>query len=138
VNHAYNFSDDSTLDSSTRNLIHTSLLNSSNGTGVVTVKRESFQQHLPYSMEKQLAKNLQNIRIIPSISMLVSSGAGNPASNLTSLTAGHNNEMNLSNTESTTDSTSLPSNNSEPSLRDEDAWLPILNIAEEQVISGLI
>jgi hypothetical protein len=133
VNHAYNFSDDSTIDS-TKNLILRPSMTSHESFGeVVTVKRESFQQ-MPHSVERPMAKNLKNIKI-PSISMQVSAVAA--ATTITHLQVPVKQcVLNVSNTESTTDSTSLPSN-SEPSLRDEDAWMPILDIAEEQVTKFL-
>lgn len=100
---------------------------------IVSIKSESFRQPqthmLPQTVEKQLAKNLQNIKI-PSISMKLDNNS-NQITNSYSV-----NEIwtNSSSKFTDTDSTSIPSVISEQqSLRDEDAWLPILSIAEEQV-----
>ena len=142
VNHAYNFAssgeDSSSLGKETTHSSQQELVRKAvngNGRGLVSVRRESFQRHIPQSMERQLAKNLQSIKI-PSISMTVDqNGGGVKAAGLR-----RNNELRDSSQQSRytdTDSTSVPSQ-FECSLRDEDAWLPILNIAEEQVNQSIL
>lgn len=101
---------------------------------VFNLKRES-SQLLPHSIERQMAKNFQNIK---TTSTAVPVAAKYPDAQVTH----HNHHQPSSSLETSiennnhiskyTDSTSLPSN-TEQSLKDEDAWLPILNIAEEQV-----
>ena len=89
----------------------------------VNVRRES-SQHLPQSIEKQMARNLQHLTHLPQASNNTNTNNNNTSSH----------EMSIENTNLTskyTDSTSLPS--VDQSLKDEDAWLPILNIVEEQV-----
>ena len=70
---------------------------------------------IPQSLEKQMARNLQNL-----------TNNSSPA-NSTTLETGSDFINRYS---KYTDSTSI---STEHSLRDEDAWLPILNLAEEQV-----
>ncbi len=76
--------------------------------------RES-SQLLPQSIEKQMAKNLQSLKFTSNIA--------NSASCLD----------NCNQISKYTEGTSLPAGN-EQQLRDEDAWLPILNLVQEQVI----
>jgi hypothetical protein len=86
----------------------------------VNVRRES-SQHLPQSIEKQMARNLQHLKHLPQASH---------NDNNNQISSSH--EVSIENTTSKyTDNTSLPS--TDQSLKDEDAWLPILNIVEEQV-----
>ena len=75
--------------------------------------RES-SQLLPQSIEKQMAKNLQSLKFTSNIA--------NSASCLD----------NCNQISKFTEGTSLPTGN-EQQLRDEDAWLPILNLVQEQV-----
>lgn len=73
--------------------------------------------NIPFSFEKQMAKNFHNLTCNSS-----------PA-NSSSLETGSSEFFNRYS--KYTDTTSISTNQS---LKDEDAWLPILNLAEEQVI----
>lgn len=74
--------------------------------------------NIPHSFEKQMARNFHNL-------------TGNSSSpiNSASLETGSSDFINRYS--KYTDTTSISTNQS---LKDEDAWLPILNLAEEQVI----
>lgn len=74
--------------------------------------------NIPFSFEKQMARNFHNLTY--------NSSPGNS----TSLETGSSEFINRYS--KYTDTTSISSANQ--SLKDEDAWLPILNLAEEQVI----
>ena len=77
-------------------------------------RRES-AQHIPQSFERQMAKNFQNLTTN-------SSPTGTYSLDTSIETSNQNSKY--------TDSTSICTDHS---LKDEDAWLPILNIAEEEV-----
>lgn len=77
-------------------------------------RRES-AQHIPQSFERQMAKNFQNLT--------TNSSPTDSYSLDTSIETSNQNSK-------YTDSTSICTDHS---LKDEDAWLPILNIAEEEV-----
>lgn len=106
----------------------------------VALKRES-SQLLPQSIEKQMAKNFQSIKptfpgmMTDSVMMIPSSLETSIENNNTNNNNNHNNTYSNIHpaTSKYTDSTSLPYSSAEQSLKDEDAWLPILTIAEEQV-----
>jgi hypothetical protein len=107
VNHAYNFVNEDFAHKISSHLV-----------------RQQQQQHhqkskhnLPQSIEKPMVHNFQNMKQISSVSYQIDMNDFNNLSKITD-----------------TDSTSLQSTTSEHSLRDEDAWLPILSIAEEEVI----
>jgi hypothetical protein len=95
---------------------------------VLNLKRES-SQLLPHSIERQMARNFQNIKATTT-AVPVAVKYPDVSVNSSSLETSIENNNHIS---KYTDSTSLPSNSAELSLKDEDAWLPILNIAEEQV-----
>jgi hypothetical protein len=88
--------------------------------------RES-SQLLPHSIEKQMAKNLQNLKFTSNLAS---------SSTVTSSSINENASTNQGTCSGPTipiQSTCLNNLNSNQQLRDEDAWLPILNIVQEQV-----
>lgn len=78
--------------------------------------RKESAQHIPHSFEKHMVKNFQNLTTN-------SSPTGTYSLDTSIETTNQNSKY--------TDSTSICTDTH--SLKDEDAWLPILNIAEEEV-----
>jgi hypothetical protein len=90
------------------------LVRAATETRMANIRKEN-SQHLPPSIEKQMAKNFKSLSFNPSPTI----------SSSFELSVENNNHHSKC-----TDTTSLCT---DQSLKDEDAWLPILNIAEEQV-----
>lgn len=88
-------------------------MNQQNGNYNIKLGRKESAQHIPQSFERHMAKNFQNLTTnsSPSGSYSLDTSIENQNSKYT-------------------DSTSICTDHS---LKDEDAWLPILNIAEEEV-----
>ena len=87
--------------------------------------RKDNSQHLPQSIEKPMAKNFKSLNVgVPPKAVPDSEEESSSAHSQASKGQGHEETRH-------NDSTSLSI--TDQSLRDEDAWLPILNIAEEQV-----
>ena len=101
---------------------------------VATLRKDN-SQHLPQSIEKPMAKNFKNMNIglppnaVPDSDEETSQSQPIKIDLKSSVQVKPDNDMD----NRINDSTSLSI--TDQSLRDEDAWLPILNIAEEQVSS---
>ena len=89
--------------------------------GKINLRRES-SQLLPQSIVSQMAKNFQ------SLTYFSSQPNGNYANKQKPNNINNNNNSQVVNQQSST------SNVEQQQLKDEDAWLPILNLVEEQVI----
>jgi len=82
----------------------------------IKLGRKDSAQHIPQSFERNMAKNLKNLT------------TNSSPSGSYSLDTSIETSINLNS--KYTDSTSICTDHS---LKDEDAWLPILTIAEEEV-----
>lgn len=99
--------------------------------GAVNTLRKDNSQHLPQSIEKPMAKNFKSMNVgVPPKAVPDSSEEESSSSSSSSKTEVAERQEAAA-ADRNNDSTSLSI--TDQSLRDEDAWLPILNIAEEQV-----